>query len=109
MDCPTPRPSRQAVLIVADGDYLEFFSDKSVDVHVAKVPQPGSRSMENLSDFILESTLPHRYRSLFDRSKLRGNAIIRPLSSSDALQALRVKRAVVALNQLQDELEGDRA
>jgi hypothetical protein len=105
-------PKRQAVLIVADGDYIEVFGE-AVDVHVAKLPQAGSREMGDVAEQCLELALPHRYRSLFDRSKLRCNAVIRPLSPIAALQALATKQAVVALNRLQDALkdarEGDAA
>lgn len=109
MNCPTPPPKRQAVLIVADGDFLEIFSDEPVSIHVARMPQADTRRGERIADACLERMIPPRFRELFDRSKLRGNAIISPLLPSVALQALRTKRAVVALNQLQDELEGDAA
>lgn len=108
MDCSTKPPRRQAVLIVANGDYIEVFGE-AVDVHVAKLPQAGSREMESLAEECLDFALPLRYRSLFDRSKLRCNAIIRPLPASVALQALRTKQGIVALNQLQESQEVEAA
>lgn len=99
------RPQRQAVLIVADGDYIEVFAAKNVDVHVAKMPQAETRRGERIADVVMEMALPLRYRELYDRSLLRGNAIVRPLSAEVALAASSMKRTFKALNRLKDELE----
>jgi hypothetical protein len=93
------RPPRQAVLIVADGDYIEVFGE-GVDVHVARMPQSGTRQMEDLAEQVLHEALPLRYRPLFDRSKLRCNAVIRPLPAEVAYDALRTKRLMAALGSL---------
>jgi hypothetical protein len=98
------RPKRQAVLIVADGNYIEVFGD-GVDVHVAKIPQAGTVGMEDLAEHCLLQALPLRFRSLFDRSKLRGNAYVAPLRAEVAQDALRLKRMLAAFTAVSEKSE----
>lgn len=109
MDYPQKPPQRQTALMVADGNYVEFFAERNIDIHVAKIPQPGSSRLEDLAEQCMECSIPWRFRHLFDRSKLRGNAFIAPLPASVAEDALRVKRIIAALNTLQDAAESEAA
>lgn len=109
MDCLRKPLERQGVLVLADGNYVEFFAERNIDIHVAKIPQPGSYGLEGLAEQCLEASIPWRFRHLFDRSKLRGNAFIWPLPASVAQDALRVKRIVAAVNKLQEEAESEAA
>ena len=106
MSDATTRPPRQAVLIVADGDYIEVFGSKSIDVHFARMPQASNRGGEQLADVVMEAALPLRYRDLYDRSLLRANGIAKPLSAEVALYARAKKRALKAVDEFKDEKRG---
>ena len=97
--------SRPHILVVADGDYLEFFSDDSVALHVARVPGAETMRGERIADACLERMIPPRFRQLYDRSLLRANTSVRPLNAEAALAARSMSRAIKSLNRLQDAIK----
>lgn len=100
------RPQRQVVLGVADGQFIEFYAERNIDLCIIRVPQGGTPATEDLAEQCLEAAIPLRYRPLFDRRFLRANAFIAPLPADVAQDSFRLKRIVAALNKWQ---EGDAA
>lgn len=100
-----PKTPKQAVLIVANGDYLEAFADKSIDVHIARVPSALTPRGERIAEACLEKSLPLRYRDLWRRDLLRANALVRPLTAEMALAALVTKDCIAALSEFLKPME----
>ncbi|QDT74835.1 hypothetical protein [Lacipirellula limnantheis] len=106
MEYPQKPLQRQQVLAVCNGNYVEFFAERNIDIHVAKIPQPDTCGLEDLAEQCLECSIPLRFRHLFDRSKLRGNAFIAPLAATVALYARAKRRALSQVDRIAEDERG---
>lgn len=94
----TPRPPREAVLILLHGDgYLEAFAEKHVDIHVAHVPWSPHKLGERVAEAYLEAKLPRRYADLHFANRLRATENWRRITLFDIA---RTNRNLRALNEL---------
>ncbi len=94
-------PSRQPVLIVSHPDgHVEIFSDRHVDVYVARVPVASSREAEVMAEDVIEMLIPRRYRGLYRADRLRKNGTTRPLLPSVLADSIRARKDIDAINEL---------
>ena len=63
----TPRPTRQAVLVVLNSDgFVEAYADQSlVDVHIVNKPAMTSNAGQILAEQYLETEIPRRHREIY--------------------------------------------
>jgi hypothetical protein len=103
MDCPTPRPRRQAVLVVIHVDgFLEAFAEKNIDVAFARQLDFNTPRGERIADECFEMLLPRRYRDLWRRDYLRANGTTDLLTADAVLDALHVRDIIAAYPPAED-------
>ncbi len=99
----TPRPKRQAVLVLVEPDgYFTAYAEPNIDVMICRVPMAHTREGERLADECVELMLPQRYLDLYRADYQRANGFARPLSADAARAALATQEALQELNKLQE-------
>ena len=100
MDCSRRRVPRQKVLILSHPDgHLEIFGE-AIDAHICRVPTASTIEAERQAEQVVEWLLPHRFRDLWQRDKLRAVGTSRPLLPSTLARSLATTKAVAALNSM---------
>ena len=83
MNHSPPKPRRETDLILSYPDgYLEVYSERPVDVHLARVPVAFDQDGECMSEEVAAMLLPVRYRDLWRADRLRLVGSTRPLLPS---------------------------
>ena len=89
------RPKRPAVLVVSHADgFIECFSDRDVDVKLARMPKGHSREAERQAEKVMLDRLPKRYSELYRADMKRTSGTTRPLYPS-VIEAVEDARTMI--------------